>query len=452
MQAYYNVSFPGSRTAAQPEEDGFDHALFQFRLQPENYAYSLTVVHKFIYVEWIANYCEGRIPTDPGPGTLLGHTKYEFFDAPTRYILHAFPGAFGRFPSETELALLKPVVKKAQQSAAVLWPDKMSDLVCQSELRHRFNKECRWEARFPGRLYAWSTDLHGAPIACNMGLFFDIGVVTHAEIDGPHCEHFGICRDRLQVFGMDDWRGFSLDPNPALLTSRFVQTYKHDPEFQRVDVVLCSHPVANCELYLDLGKPLIIYATTRMEFGRLDRFVDWRTRFLTNLTDAEARWASWVATLQRLAAQPWNAILANNVYDANYIKYFTGLSPQVLPSWCGDHVSASYQPRGKEVLIVPYRENLDYPKFRSAETWAHPVLAGLLQQLAATFGSVAKAPYSFVRLRDRCEMNASSTYHEDERRRHVDARQVPGALLVRRFGLTSCRALCALSEQRDEFL
>lgn len=167
----------------------------------------------------------------------------------------------------------------------------------------------------------------------------------------------------------------------------------------RVDVVICSHPAANCELYLDFGKPLVIYATTRLEFGRLDRFVEWRKPFITD--SSLGRWQAWVATVKRLASQPWNAVLANNWYDAHYIKYHTGVMPLVLPSWCGDHAHAEYRPEGVEILIVPYRDNLDFPKFRSQETWQHPVLAGMLREMGVAFGTEAAWPFTFARLRDR---------------------------------------------------
>jgi hypothetical protein len=397
VQSYYTLGFPGSSTGKTAEE-GFDHAMFQFRMQPENYGYSATVMHKFLYANWLVNYCESKLPLPPAPLVMLGHTKNEFFDQETRYVLQSFPGLFGRYPSSKELAFLLPLVKRELDKKILLFPSHLAEIACGS-VRGRmvFGRACSWPARYPNKIYLWNSDFHGAPIGCNMGLFFDIGVVTHAEVDGPHCKHFNVCRRRLKVLRYDDWRGVSLDPNPARLTRKFVAAYKNDPEMARVDVVMCSHPVANCELYLGLNKPLVLYATTRLEFGRLDRFVDWRKPYIT--AASAYRWAAWVKTVQTLAAQPWNAVLANNWYDAHYIKYHTGVMPTVLPSWCGTHAHPlPYKAqRGGEVLIVPYRENLDFPEFRSAETWAHPVLAGLRQ--ASGFADTLTR-FSFTRMRD----------------------------------------------------
>lgn len=44
----------------------------------------------------------------------------------------------------------------------------------------------------------------------------------------------------------------------------------------RVDVVVCSHPAANCELFMPLNRTMIVYPSTRLEFGRDDESIDWR--------------------------------------------------------------------------------------------------------------------------------------------------------------------------------
>ena len=43
--------------------------------------------------------------------------------------------------------------------------------------------------------------------------------------------------------------GFALDPDHSALKRRFTSYYKNDSEFNRVDVFICSHPVANCEIF-----------------------------------------------------------------------------------------------------------------------------------------------------------------------------------------------------------
>jgi len=46
------------------------------------------------------------------------------------------------------------------------------------------------------------------------------------------------------------------------------EAYKDDEEFKRIDAFICSHPAANCEIFHMLGTPLVMYPTTRLEFGR----------------------------------------------------------------------------------------------------------------------------------------------------------------------------------------
>ena len=71
---------------------------------------------------------------------------------------------------------------------------------------------------------------------------------------------------------------------------------------------------------MPFNKSLIVVASTRYEIGRHD----------------PRRWKAWNANLKAIAAHPRNIVAANNRYDAEYVKYFTGLSHvPVLPNYCG---------------------------------------------------------------------------------------------------------------------
>ena len=55
------------------------------------------------------------------------------------------------------------------------------------------------------------------------------------------------------------------------------------------------------------------------------------------------RWRAWNENLIRIAENSANIVAANNRYDAEYIKYFTGLEDvPVIPSLC-DYVKADYK-------------------------------------------------------------------------------------------------------------
>ena len=185
-----------------------------------------------------------------------------------------------------------------------------------------------WAKRWPNQLYLWSTDLHSGPSMCNAEVYRQLGIVSHFEIDFGNCIYHGVCKDRLQVLEYDNWHGFSLDPCPHTLRQRFFDHYKADVEMQRVDVVVCSHPAANCELYLPLNKSLLVFATTRLEFGRYDDEISWRKPIMEkqSSTMADRRWREWVHNIRLIASSPRNLVAANSLYDKYYIEHFTGLS------------------------------------------------------------------------------------------------------------------------------
>jgi len=154
----------------------------------------------------------------------------------------------------------------------------------------------------------------------------------------------------------------------------FFDAYRRDAEMARVDVVICSHPAANCELYMPLNKTLIVYASTRLEFGRHDDVVEWRQPYLDS--KSPARIARWIENLRRIASVPGNVIASNNMYDAKYIEYFTGIKAQYLPSWCGSK-NIYYKPSKPQILAGPYRDNLGHPKHTEEEAWQHPIFKAL---------------------------------------------------------------------------
>jgi len=104
-----------------------------------------------------------------------------------------------------------------------------------------------------------------------------------------------------------------------------------------VDAFLCQHAAGQCEVFMAFGKPMIVIASTRYEIGRLTK---------------EA-WQAWNQNLMDIAANPRNTIASNNAYDAEYIKYFTGLRDvPILPNFCG-YTGASYEPKRTEILVGP---------------------------------------------------------------------------------------------------
>ena len=221
-----------------------------------------------------------------------------------------------------------------------------------------------------GILKLWSTDLHAGPVGCQLSMFESLNVDVTAQIDFSNCKFFvnrrgkDLCADKHSGLRFDRNRGYSLDPNPNVTRLRLFGYYRGDDEFRQADIVMCSHPVANCELYLPFNKSLIIYNTQRVEFGRNDEFIWWRQPHLKE--DRHLRWRQWVTNLRALSKSERNVIAANNLYDVKHMEYLTGIKPQYIPSWCGhmphEMEKDTYEPLRDELVLTPYRTNLEYAK------------------------------------------------------------------------------------------
>jgi hypothetical protein len=187
----------------------------------------------------------------------------------------------------------------------------------------------QWEQLIPpDRPFVWVSDFHVSPIACDAPILEsrELNAVIKAEIDFQNCVHYPqYCMNDIKVLNFDHGRGFGfgLDPCPYQVKSRFYDAYAQDAEFWRVDLFICHHPAANCELFLPFNRSLLVHATTRIEFGRSDDAISWRLPYLLNNGNVvnDQRWKLWVNTLQLLSKDPKHTIAANNYFDVHYIRY-----------------------------------------------------------------------------------------------------------------------------------
>jgi len=507
--------YSGCSTSLPPYRTGFDKMMYQYRVDPDNYAYSQAVFSKFIYSSFIQSLCDEPFDTpsllSEDPDTLFVRSVWAFYSHELQIVYRVFHRVYHRSPSPEEQR--KFVTRLAHQEYSEC--DLMT-LLCNTDqasspkaLReclpfrsdpHRHGKRsyiggtehvtqpscletfCRvvfnqsssshsgnnggggvlpgppsppvyvnissnttqlsepllymspsftqslvsklssppsspssspssqcatlsvsnmdqtFPQRYQGKYYLWNTDLHPTPMVCNGKLFAELGVVTHTEVDFFHCSWFGVCRERLKVLRFDDWRGFSLDPCPNKLRRDFFEAYKADPEMARVDLFICSHPVANCELYMPFNRSIILYPTTRLEFGRNDDNIAWRERFMDKKHNP-IRWRQWLSNVHAIASNPRNVLAANNIYDALYTTYFTGLPVAYLPSWCGD-ASETYVPSRPEILIGPSRDNLDDRcKSWNCQPWEHPMMQALTTAMTS-HRQRSGHDYRIVRTRD----------------------------------------------------
>ena len=224
----------------------------------------------------------------------------------------------------------------------------------------------------------WSTDIHSAAIAdarYNLGRH---GVALEARnADGLYCKQMaaqgascvgsgGVVADPTVAAAWTVAARFGRYSQLARLSQRhFYAAVSGDAAFAAADAVVCQFPAAQCELYLPFNKPIIFYPCHRFDHGRLS-------------APSVARWA---ANMRVLAQRPNTAVLATNEYERHYIRYYTGVEAQVVPSLNG-YISASYAPSPST-----------HPAFLVNQKASEPVLAAL-REAGASRG------YEFQRIKD----------------------------------------------------
>lgn len=188
-------------------------------------------------------------------------------------------------------------------------------------------------------LVLWSSDFHISPVADVKNMLSELGVKVIDKSLSGHCHLSHTCAKDLRVLNRDN--GINLSPCANQLRKKFYEEYRLDPELQQADAFLCQHATGLCEVFMAFGKPLIVIASTRYEIGR----------------HSKAAWHRWNQNLELIATKAYNVIAANNLYDLEYLRYFTGISEEktlLLPNYC-DYVHASYNPSRSEILLAPAR-------------------------------------------------------------------------------------------------
>ena len=197
-------------------------------------------------------------------------------------------------------------------------------------------------------LVFWNTDYHATPISDLADFLRPFGVrVLDKNFDWSRCAIFGNCagRSTLRVIKHDNALGVD---DPALV-GRFQAEYRDDEEMKSVDAFVCFHPAAICELYVPFNKSIVVIATTRYNLARFE----------------SDRWTHWNEVLTGIAAGPANVVAANNLYDAEYIRHFTGIDARVLPSNCGYVFNLTYNQTRPGYLLGNTRNRVILEYFKS---------------------------------------------------------------------------------------
>ncbi|CAH1783085.1 unnamed protein product [Owenia fusiformis] len=188
------------------------------------------------------------------------------------------------------------------------------------------------------RMTMWSMDYNIAHIYAIKYLFEAYGITTIDKSLSPGCAITHTCATGMKV-RTDYYSGLNLNP---YLIQQFYNAYRNDPQMKNVDFFLCVSPISMCRLYEKFSKPMLLLATNRYEFGSDDFY----------------RWKELDMYLELYSSQPQNVIAASNLYDLNYIKYYTGIQPVLVPLTC-NYVNERYNP-SKETIILAQIPNSDF--------------------------------------------------------------------------------------------
>lgn len=189
----------------------------------------------------------------------------------------------------------------------------------------------------------WSSDFHISPVADIKSLLRTWDKTSRVfiidESLSGHCAMTDTCAQNLQVLTREN--GITLGDCPNELKREFWKMYHARGQFEKIDAFLFTYSSGLSELFMAFGKPLIIVASVRYEVGRLE----------------SAAWEKLNLNLRNIAMDKRNTIAANNRYDLEYLKHFTGLTNiKLLPNLC-DYVSAVYNRTRAEILIGPSRHS-----------------------------------------------------------------------------------------------
>ena len=177
----------------------------------------------------------------------------------------------------------------------------------------------------------WSQDYHVTPVMDIKSLLSPIGVKVLDNSLSYYCGKIGTCAKNLKVINSEN--GMGLGPE---LIRKFYHVYKDDPVMKSVTAFVCTLPVAMCEAFVPFNKSIIIIAAIRYEQARAE----------------PEKWHELNKLLLHVSKHKSSVLAANNLYDAKYIEYFTGLKTLVIPNYCA-YLPDTYKPTRKQFLVSP---------------------------------------------------------------------------------------------------
>jgi hypothetical protein len=141
--------------------------------------------------------------------------------------------------------------------------------------------------------------------------------------------------DPVRGINATNWQNINAD-----LIQEFTRHYRSF--LQSFDGFIATYPPAFAQIYESFDKPVLAVAGTRYEWP---------------LTGDRNLWSQFDQYIQAHSTAGDLLIAANNLGDADYLKYSTGVTPRYVPSLC-DYTGQSWNGIVSEYLVIARSDDL----------------------------------------------------------------------------------------------
>ena len=199
----------------------------------------------------------------------------------------------------------------------------------------------------------WTSDLHdGTRIDMTSALSYmghNVRVAGHKGNNSPYPYVFSMpgvsvyTRLSAPIARQLTTHTTPLDENTIKVNFEY---YKRDKTIAATDAFFCSFPASMCELWMPFNKSIVYLPAHRYNLGRCSK----------------ARWDRLNEHLHMLASmdKPKHVIAAESMYDLEYLRHYTGISPLPLYSYSGFYSQLpgnEYSPKREEILVFNHWED-----------------------------------------------------------------------------------------------
>jgi hypothetical protein len=164
----------------------------------------------------------------------------------------------------------------------------------------------------PKKLKFFNLDLHISVIGDLKNLFESYGHQVESWSISEHTWVFKNERAKVEVVNEKTWRNLDRE-----MCDRFYEHYKD--YLSQFDAFIVTNNASFALLYEKFDKPIIIVNSTRYE---------------NPFTHKPEKWAWLDAFLKKGVEKNQIFIVSNNKGDRDYLKHFTGIDSEVIPSLC----------------------------------------------------------------------------------------------------------------------